>query len=112
MKGSDNSRRVRKPLPPQALARTGINDVFTAASDLTTFFEGGGRQRLDWALHAAALQVDERGAGKAEAAAGASHTPASTQQGAVPFRCDRPFVFLVHDNVNRNILFMGVVRQP
>ncbi|XP_037790873.1 leukocyte elastase inhibitor-like [Penaeus monodon] len=92
------------------LTRMGINDLFKETSDLTTFFAGGGRHRLDWALHTAALKVDERGASSA-AIAGASSAPASTQE-PVPFRCDRPFAFLVYDNVNRNILFAGVFRLP
>ncbi|ROT62304.1 putative serine proteinase inhibitor [Penaeus vannamei] len=94
----------------RALARMGINDLFKETSDLTTFFAGGGRHRLDWVLHTAALKVDERGSPSAAIAA-APRAPVSTQE-SVPFRCDRPFVFLVHDNVNRNILFAGVFGQP
>ncbi|XP_069990277.1 serine protease inhibitor 88Ea [Penaeus vannamei] len=93
-----------------ALVRMGINDLFKETSDLTTFFAGGGRHRLDWVLHTAALKVDERGSPSAAIAA-APRAPVSTQE-SVPFRCDRPFVFLVHDNVNRNILFAGVFGQP
>lgn len=97
------------PLPRQALIRMGIRELFTESADLTTFFPAGGLMVKD-DIHRARIEINEDGddATKTKWSFG----PLSVPPAPKPFNCNRPFLFLVMDSYNTNILFMGVFRHP
>jgi serpin B len=64
-------------------------------------------------LHQANIDVDEQGTVAAAATGAPIAAAASLPSKAVPeFRADRPFVFLIRDNVVGTILFMGRLMDP
>ncbi|XP_037791137.1 leukocyte elastase inhibitor-like [Penaeus monodon] len=92
-----------------ALIRMGIRELFTESADLTTFFPAGGLMVKD-DIHRARIEINEDGddATKTKWSFG----PLSVPPAPKPFNCNRPFLFLVMDSYNTNILFMGVFRHP
>ncbi|KAG7173333.1 Serine protease inhibitor-like [Homarus americanus] len=95
-----------------ALQRLGIEDLFTQQANLSKFDREGKLLATD-AIHKAVVKVNEEGAEAAAVTAiiiGLSIT--SIPPPPRVFKCDRPFLFCIHDNNLDNILFMGVYRQP
>ena len=61
------------------------------------------------AIHKAFVNVDEKGT---EAAAATAVTAEFSSGPSHIFRADHPFVFIIHDDTNGNILFIGRVVNP
>jgi serpin B len=101
----DSASAIDLKPPLQAL---GITDLFGAA-DLTGISAAGGLAVSD-AVHQANITVDEQGteAAAATALAIGGSAPAKT----VKLSVDRPFIYLISDDVTGEILFVGRVVDP
>lgn len=67
---------------------------------------------LSSVLHQSFIKVDEKGAEAAAATQGIM-TPVSAPVGEIKtFRADRPFIFVIYDQTDSTILFLGAVSQP
>jgi serpin B len=90
------------------LKALGITSAFDP--DLADFSAMDGQRDLylQTIVHKAVIQVDEHGA-EAAAATGGVVTDVSAP---LPFEVDRPFAFLIYDQVTGSVLFMGRVADP
>jgi len=93
------------------LSNMGISDLFNAQyANLTGFAPEGGLS-VGASMHKAFVEVNEEGTEAAAATAfvsarmGRPNTPAK-------FKCNHPFVFFIHDNLTKNILFIGAYKNP
>lgn len=81
--------------------------------DLSDFLEKqSGPLRCDQALHQAKIKIDEGGSEAVAGTAGFICFCSATHPMPLvySFNCNRPFMFLIHDKINREILFAGVYR--
>jgi serpin B len=78
--------------------------------DATANFKGISKQNLfiNNAFHKAFIEINETGT-KAAASTVISAVPLSPQN---HFCIDHPFIFIIHDNIYGNILFIGKVLNP
>lgn len=83
----------------------GIRDAFDDTADLSTF---GKTLVVTDVAQKAVIEVNEEGS---EAAAVTS-VGIDIRISPAVFNCNRPFLFIIRDNVVNNILFMGVFREP
>lgn len=64
-------------------------------------------------IHQAFIEVDETGTEAAAATAiAATATAAVVEDPPKQFKTDRPFIFMIEDTTNGNVLFMGKVMNP
>lgn len=90
----------------EILQAMGVHDAFGSSADFTGISDED--LFIYKAIHKAVVDVNEVGT-EAAAATGI----AMLQSGPVAtFRADHPFVFLIQDNENQNILFIGKVANP
>lgn len=89
----------------------GINDLFTpGVADLTTFVPDSDLS-LGRSIHKAFVEVSEEGTEAAAATAFISLRIARPV-GPEKFVCNHPFLFVIFDNLTKNILFMGAYKNP
>ncbi|MBZ8180150.1 serpin family protein [Oscillatoria salina] len=90
------------------LSAMGMEQAFNEQADFSGF---NGKQDLylSHAVHKAYVNIDEMGT-QAGVATGAIGATRGGLQGS--FRGDRPFIFLIRDNVSKTILFLGRVVNP
>jgi serpin B len=98
------------------LSPTLIQMGMPAAFDTSADFSGmDGTQNLmiDRVIHSAYVDVNEEGT-EAAAATYVHHILKGDHQEPVPpeFRADHPFIFIIQDSENGNILFMGRITNP
>ena len=94
----------------ETLADLGMPTAFTEAAD----FSGMTGQRdlfIDFVIHQAYVKVDEEGTEAAAATAVGMKLTAMPEQ-TNDFIADHPFIFLIQDKTNGNILFLGRVVDP
>jgi serine protease inhibitor len=86
--------------------RLAFGDADFSAMSFTPLF-------LSAAKHKSFVEVNEEGT-EAAAATMASMVLGNVRERTQPFRMivDRPFLFLIQDNLTRSILFMGIVVEP
>ena len=70
--------------------------------------EGDGPFPAVIVIHEAYVKIDEEGT-EAAAATGVSET---TTSAPMPFRVDRPYVFLLRDRLTGSVLFVGRIEDP
>jgi len=93
----------------KVLQGMGMNLAFTPRADFTGMTDKGNLY-ISAALHKAFVDVNEEGT---EAAAATAVVVGTTSFRITPtFRADHPFVFLIRDNRNGSVLFMGRVVDP
>lgn len=96
----------------QALQALGIKEAFSPAAD----FSGIAPEPLfvDKVLHAAYVKMDEQGteAAAVTAVEEKKSEPPPDPDRPIDFRVDRPFVFVIRDNVTGSVLFLGRVVDP
>ncbi|MGA2069395.1 MAG: serpin family protein [Thermoguttaceae bacterium] len=89
----------------------GMRLPFTAAADFSGM---DGRQdlHLSAVVHKAFVEVNEKGTEAAAATGGVLTFKAARPEPLVVFRADHPFVFMICDNRDGSILFLGRVTDP
>ncbi len=92
------------------LTQLGMKDAFSNAADFSGM---SGRKDLyiSSVMHKAFVEVNEEGT-EAAAATGVTMRLLSIAEPPPVFRADRPFVFMIRDNVSQSILFIGRVVNP
>jgi serpin B len=91
------------------LERLKISRLFTSDADFSGI-DGAGRCRLTSLFHYVSVRVDEAGT-EAEAATSALMVDKSLDRSPT-FRADHPFIFLIKDSRNGDILFIGRLCNP
>jgi len=119
MKGLRN-REVRVFLPKfkltcefdlkETLVAMGMTDAFSSQADFSGM-DGSRSLSISAVLHKAFVDVNEEGT-EAAAATTVMVTATAVRAPMTVFRADHPFVFLVRDNDNGSILFLGRVTDP
>lgn len=102
--------RVELAVDLEAVLRDlGIHDLLDSDQADLSGFTGRRDISVNAMRHKAFVEVNEQGT---EAAAATALI--SFRKGSVPreFRVDRPFIFLIRDNVLDATLFMGLIRNP
>jgi len=87
------------------LTNLGMGTAFNPGADMSGISDTG--MWLEDGVHQAKIKVDEKGT---EAAA--ATVLWETAGGSLPFKADRPFIFLIQDRDTGLILFMGRVMDP
>ncbi len=88
----------------------GMTDAFTGAADFSGM-DGKKLLYISNIVHKAFVNVDEKGT-EAAAATAVVMTLKGAPRPAPVFRADRPFIFLIRDDVTGAILFVGRVNNP
>lgn len=99
---------MKEIFPLQVLTQMGIRDLFSTSANLTRYFPDAG-VHVTSGVHKAVIEVN---AADADTAPVIPRRLLYPYQEAPPFVCDKPFVFLLRDNQDNSILFVGVYRQP
>jgi len=93
------------------LSNMGVSDLFDARlANLTGFAPNGGLSVGD-SVHKAFVEVNEEGTEAAAATAFISFR-SSRPDSPAKFACNHPFLFFIHDNLTKNILFVGAYKNP
>lgn len=88
----------------------GVGNLFDSSADLSGFSEKS-QLKFDDAVHKAKIEIDEEGSTAASATAIFSFRSSRPTEPA-QFICNHPFMFLIHDQKSKEILFAGVYRGP
>jgi serpin B len=97
---------------PRTLSSMGMPTAFTNQADFSCM-DGTRNLHIGDIIHQAFIDVNEEGTEAAAATAVVMKAGASANEPAVPvFRADHPFIFLIQDDDNGIILFMGRVNNP
>ncbi|MFA5268324.1 MAG: serpin family protein [Methanoregula sp.] len=93
------------------LASMGMPTAFSNSADFSGI-DGTQTLMIDDVIHKAYVAVDEEGT-EAAASTAAYMTPKGEGPRPPPvFRADHPFIFIIQDSENGNILFMGRITNP
>ncbi len=95
----------------ELMKNIGVKDIFTNDADLSDMTDRPDIQ-VSRILHKTYIRVNERGT---EAAAVTNVLIDAGDDGdeePIYVRADRPFVFMIRDDITESILFMGVVIEP
>jgi serine protease inhibitor len=85
----------------------GAPEPFKTNADFTGINDGG--LCISKVVHKAVVEVNEVGT---EAAAATAVVMLRSCVLPSEFKCDRPFVFIIHDNQHHTILFIGKLENP
>lgn len=102
--------RTRAPLR-EALSALGMPIAFTDAADFRGMSPRGDELFIRDVLHEAFISVDEEGT-EAAAATAVVMEATSAPNLIVDLTVDRPFLFLIRDDVTGTVLFLGRVLDP
>jgi len=92
------------------LQNLGIRKAFTESAADFSRINGGRDLFLYDVIHKAHIEVNEKGSEAAAVTAGEVHTKSLPMIHLLDF--NRPFLFLIRDNVHQVTLFAGVVNKP
>jgi len=100
--------------------QTGLKDILQAMGMTDAFNEAADFSKMTMiealfiadVLHKAYVSVDEKGTEAAAATAVMMAGSAPPKDEPIDFTIDRPFIFLIMDNVTDSILFIGRVMNP
>lgn len=93
------------------MVKLGASDAFDPAkANFTGVSEELGNMPISKAIHHATISVDEEGTEAGAATAVTWYGCMLVEK--IEFECNRPFWFIVHDNVSNGILFMGKFMKP
>jgi len=95
------------------LSNLGMKIAFTNNANFTAMSEKDDL-KIDKVFHKATIEIDEEGteASAATAVVMVRKTAVFKPLNNVEFKADRPFLFVVKENQNNSILFMGKVLKP
>jgi serine protease inhibitor len=91
-----------------ALIALGMGIAFSGAADFSRMYEGGGVY-IDSVKHKSFIEVNEEGT---EATAATVVIIKEAGSSVLQIRLDRPFVFMIRENVSGTILFIGKIVDP
>lgn len=94
----------------ETLAKMGMSTAFTYDADLSGM-DGTQNLFIQKVIHQAFVDVNEEGT-EAAAGSGVSVEFKSIAPQTTIFRADHPFIFVIQDKDNGNILFLGRVANP
>jgi serpin B len=94
-----------------ALQTMGMTDAFSGAADFSGMTEVESLF-IDDVLHKTYVSVDEKGTEAAAATAVMMAGSAPNPYSPVDFTIDRPFIFLIVDNITDSVIFIGRVMNP
>lgn len=95
----------------EVLKQLGMSSAFSRSADFSKI-TGGKDLFISLVIHQAFIDVNEEGT-EATAATGVAMNLMSTGITETPvFRANHPFIFIIQDSGNQNILFMGKVTNP
>lgn len=97
----------------KVLSEMGMKVAFTNTANFTGMSKKNDL-KIDKVIHKAKIGIDEKGteAAAATAVVMVRKTSISNKLKLVEFKADRPFIFLLKENKNNSILFMGKVVKP
>lgn len=98
------------PFILQILKDMGIGNLFEDSADFSDFSTKQAI-KFDDAVHQAKIEIDEEGSVAAAATAIFSFRSSRPSE-PTQFKCNHPFMFLIHDQQSKEILFAGVYRGP
>lgn len=88
----------------------GVGNLFDSDANLKGFSETTDL-KLDDAVHKAKIEINEEGSTAAAATVLFSFRSSRPLEPS-EFHCNHPFMFLIHDQKSKEILFAGVYRGP
>lgn len=88
----------------------GVGNLFEASANLKGFSETTDLKLGD-AVHKAKIEINEEGSTAAAATVLFSFRSSRPLEPS-EFHCNHPFMFLIHDQKSKEILFAGVYRGP
>nr|XP_045596765.1 leukocyte elastase inhibitor-like [Procambarus clarkii]XP_045596766.1 leukocyte elastase inhibitor-like [Procambarus clarkii] len=95
----------------EGLKNLGIRDLFNSSSADLSQFSVNKELVVSKTIHKAFVEVNEEGTEAAAATAVLTYVRSGFNR-AHSFVCNRPFLFLIHDNQTKNVLFMGAYKKP
>jgi serpin B len=91
----------------------GASDAFDARADFTGINKDPTGLYISKVIHKAVVEVNEEGTEAAAATAVIMMTRCMRiEPPPEEFKCDRPFIFLIHDNQDNTVLFLGKYSKP
>lgn len=94
------------------LARSGMQTLFTEQADFSGISAKSGLY-LKRVIHGAYLSIDEKGSDAISAnPLAVSDATAGLPEGAVIFKADHPFIYVVMDRIQGTILYLGRYKAP
>jgi serpin B len=93
------------------LKKMGMKSAFTPEGDFSGI-SGTEKLYIDKILHKSKLDVSEKGTEASSVTAVISMRSTKIAQDPIEFKVNRPFYFIIRENQNKLILFMGYVANP
>ncbi len=94
----------------QVLKSMGMGIAFSGLADFTKMYKGGGVW-IDTVIHKTFVEVNEEGT-EAAAVTVVIMIEIAAEPSGFHMRVDRPFIFLIRENVSQTILFIGKIVEP
>jgi len=96
------------------LKKMGMNSAFTFGPADFSGMDGTRKLYISEVVHKAFVDVNEKGteAAAATAVVMRAGSAAPMKEEILPFKVDRPFIFLITDRKSGSILFMGRIQNP
>uniref|UniRef100_T1JHQ7 Serpin domain-containing protein n=1 Tax=Strigamia maritima TaxID=126957 RepID=T1JHQ7_STRMM len=95
----------------QLLTQMGLRDLFIPSQSNLSGFSDDRRLAVSTVRHKAFLEVNEEGS-EAAAATGILAWRSARPLSPTSFIANKPFIFMLHDNLSNVVLFLGVVNRP
>jgi serpin B len=99
-----------KSLLNDPLINLGLGIAFNGGADFSNITPGGGIF-ISRVIHQTFIDVNEEGT-EAAAATIVEMIETSIPAGPIPFRADKPFLYMIRENSTGILLFMGKVGKP
>ena len=91
----------------------GIRDAFNEDADFSLMSSDSKQPSISKVIHQAVVEVNEEGTEAAAATAVMMNRSAVRwEPPPIGFRCNRPFLFVIHDKESNGVLFMGKYMKP
>lgn len=89
----------------------GLSQLFKNDSDFSLLTGNHEDVHFSDAIHKSKIEVDEEGTEAAAATAIFSFRSSRPLEPTI-FKANHPFVYLIYDNISKNILFLGAYKLP
>ena len=95
----------------RVLKTMGMEIAFGSSADFSKMYKHGGVW-IDTVIHKTFVEVNEEGTEAAAATVVVMMAEVSPSPSGFYMRVDRPFIFLIRENVSQTILFIGKIVEP